>query len=55
VAILELTYAIASYQLHATMCRALRLEYDDLDERVVEIAAPEGGDTDVMGTIAMRE
>jgi alkylhydroperoxidase family enzyme len=55
VAIIELTYAVASYQLHATMCRALRLEYDDLDERVVEIAAPEGGDTDVMGTIAMRE
>lgn len=53
-AIIELTYAVASYQLHATMCRALRLEYDDVDERVVEIAAPGDGDQDVMGTISMR-
>ena len=54
VAVLELTYAVATYQLHGTMCRALRLEYDDVDERVVEIAAPAGGDQDVMGTISMR-
>ena len=53
VAIIELTYAIASYRLHALMCRALRLEYDDVDERIVEIAAPTDGDTDVMGTISM--
>ena len=51
---LELTYAAASYQLHGTMCRALRLEYDDIDERIVEIAAPGGSDDDVMGTISMR-
>lgn len=55
VAIIELTYAIASYGLHATMCRALRLEYDDVDERIVEIAAPADGDTDVMGTISMQD
>ncbi len=30
------------YDMHATICRALRLEYDDVDERVTEIAAPEG-------------
>ncbi|MCP5024651.1 MAG: carboxymuconolactone decarboxylase family protein [Actinomycetia bacterium] len=52
--IIELTYSVASYQLHATMCRALRLEYDDVDERIVEIAAPTDGDEDVMGTISMR-
>jgi alkylhydroperoxidase family enzyme len=52
--IIELTYAVASYKLHATMCRALRLEYDDVDERIVEIAAPSDGDQDVMGTISMR-
>jgi alkylhydroperoxidase family enzyme len=52
--IIELTYAVASYKLHALMCRALRLEYDDVDERIVEIAAPADGDTDVMGTISMR-
>jgi alkylhydroperoxidase family enzyme len=40
--ILELTYITCTYELHATMCRALRLEYDDVPERIVEIAAPEG-------------
>ena len=54
-AIIELTYAIASYRLHALMCRALRLEFDDVDERIVEIAAPTDGDTDVMGTISMSD
>ena len=34
--------------MHAVMSRALRLEYDDVDERIVEIAAPEGGSDDVM-------
>jgi alkylhydroperoxidase family enzyme len=38
--ILELTYVTLLYDLHATMCRALRLEYDNVDERVVEIPAP---------------
>ena len=52
-AVLELTYAIASYGLHATICRALRLEYDDVPERIVEIAAPgNGGAADVMGQIS---
>ena len=55
VEIVELTYAVASYKLHALMCRALRLEYDDVDERIVEIAAPTDGDTGVMGTISMRD
>lgn len=39
--ILELTYITCSYEMHATICRALRLEYDDVPERVVEIPAPE--------------
>lgn len=39
--ILELTYCTCTYEMHATMCRALRLEYDDVPERVVEIPAPE--------------
>jgi hypothetical protein len=38
--IIEFTYITLTYELHATMCRALRLEYDDVDERIVEIAAP---------------
>lgn len=52
-AIMELTYAVATYGMHATICRALRLEFDDVAERVVEIAAPEGsGAADVMGQIS---
>ncbi|QFG03548.1 carboxymuconolactone decarboxylase family protein [Tepidiforma bonchosmolovskayae] len=52
-AILELTYAVATYRMHATICRALRLEYDDVDERIVEVPAPgQGGAAfDVMGQI----
>ncbi|GAB5453487.1 MAG: carboxymuconolactone decarboxylase family protein [Halioglobus sp.] len=46
--ILELTYITALYEMHAVMSRALRLEYDDVDERIVEVAAPEGGSDDVM-------
>ena len=37
--------------LHATMSRALRLEYDDVDERIVEIAAPTGSSNDVMNMV----
>ena len=33
------------YEMHATMCRALRLEYDDVDERVVEIPGADGART----------
>ncbi len=49
--ILELTYVTLTYELHATMCRALRLEYDDVDERVVEIPAPSDGQADFMGGV----
>ncbi len=49
--ILELTYITTTYMMHAIMSRALRLEYDDVDERVVEIAAPEGDSADVMAMV----
>jgi alkylhydroperoxidase family enzyme len=49
--ILELTYVTALYEMHAVMSRALRLEYDDVDERIVEIAAPRGGADDVMSMV----
>lgn len=49
--ILELTYVTALYEMHAVMSRALRLEYDDIDERIVEIAAPQGGSDDVMNMV----
>lgn len=38
--ILELTYITALYDMHAVMSRALRTEFDDRDEPIVEIAAP---------------
>lgn len=49
--ILEFTYITCTYMMHAIMCRALKLEYDDVDERVVEIAAPKGADDDVMAMV----
>ena len=49
--ILELTYTTALYEMHATMSRALRLEYDDVDERIVEVVAPDGGTDDVMNMV----
>ena len=41
--ILILTYLINAYALHATSTRALRLEYDNVPERIVEIPAPPEG------------
>jgi alkylhydroperoxidase family enzyme len=53
--ILELTYITALYEMHAVMSRALRLEYDDVDDRIVEIAAPEGSSYDVMSMVDTEE
>lgn len=53
--ILELTYVTALYEMHAVMSRALRLEYDDVEERVVEIAAPQAGSADVMRMVDTKE
>jgi alkylhydroperoxidase family enzyme len=39
--ILELTYITCLYDMHAVMTRALRLEFDDRDDPIVEVAAPE--------------
>lgn len=49
--ILELTYITCTYMMHSVMSRALRLEYDDVDERVVEIASPDKVDNDVMNMV----
>jgi len=40
--ILEFTYITLMYEMHATMSRALRMEFDDRDDPIVEVAAPEG-------------
>lgn len=50
-AILELTYITALYEMHAIMTRALRLEYDDVPERVVEVPAPQAGAGDFMAGV----
>lgn len=39
--ILELTYVTCLYDMHAVMSRALRLEFDDRDDPIVEVAPPE--------------
>lgn len=51
--ILEFTYVTTTYAMHATMSRALRLEFDDVDDPVVERADPRGnfGGLDVMAVV----
>ncbi|HEX4199247.1 MAG TPA: carboxymuconolactone decarboxylase family protein [Caulobacteraceae bacterium] len=40
--ILEFTYIVCLYDMHAVMSRALRTEFDDRDDPIVEVAAPQG-------------
>jgi alkylhydroperoxidase family enzyme len=40
--ILEFTYITCLYDMHAVMTRALRLEFDDRPDPIVEVAAPDG-------------
>jgi alkylhydroperoxidase family enzyme len=46
--ILEFTYTVGMYDMHAVIAKALRLEYDDVSERIVEVPAPSGPSSDVM-------
>lgn len=39
--ILELTYITMMYSMHAVITRALRMEFDDRDDPIVEVAAPD--------------
>ena len=48
-AILEFTYITMMYVMHAVMSRALHLEYDERDDPIVEIAAPEGYSPENLG------
>lgn len=53
-AILELTYIVCTYDMHATMTKALRMEFDDVDDRVVEVPAPassSGAGVDAMAVV----
>ncbi len=49
--ILELTYVTCLYEMHATMSRALRLEFDDVDDPITEVPAPDGAAQDVMAAV----
>lgn len=51
--ILEFTYVTCTYAMHATMTKALRLEYDDVDDRVVEAPDLDGNyaGLDVMSAV----
>lgn len=40
VQILEFTYITCLYDMHAVMTKALRLEFDDREDPIVEVAAP---------------
>ena len=42
VAILELSYIVGSYMMHAVTSRSMRLEFDDVEERIVEVPDPAG-------------
>jgi alkylhydroperoxidase family enzyme len=44
--ILEFTYITSLYFMHAVMTKALRLEFDDRDDPMVEVPAPEGFDAE---------
>ena len=47
--ILEFTYITAMYEMHAVMSKALRTEFDDRDEPIIELEAPEEYDPRGMG------
>jgi alkylhydroperoxidase family enzyme len=55
--ILEFTYITCTYAMHATMSRALRLEYDNVDDPIVEVADPAGNfaGLDVMAAVDQSE
>ena len=52
--ILELTYISTLYFQHAVMSRALRTEFDDVPERIVEVPAPDGVDPVEVGRYLPR-
>ena len=53
--IVELTYIVAWYDMHAVTTKALRLEFDDVDDRITEVPAPEGFNADVMRMVDRKK
>jgi hypothetical protein len=52
--ILELTYITCTYAMHASMSKALRLEYDDVDDPIAEVRAPGDSTFDPMAVVDDR-
>ena len=48
--ILEFTYITGLYFMHAVMTRALRLEFDDRDDPITEVPAPDGFDAEAFAS-----
>ena len=48
--ILEFTYITGLYFMHAVMTKALRLEFDDRDDPITEVDAPDGFDAAAFAT-----
>jgi alkylhydroperoxidase family enzyme len=53
--VLELTYHVMGYNLHAVCCKALRLEYDDVPERIREVPIPSDGEAADWAGAAWKE
>jgi len=55
VEIIELTYITCTYMMHGVMSRALKLEFDEVDERLTEVPAPAGATAETMGMVDKRK
>jgi alkylhydroperoxidase family enzyme len=53
--IVELTYIVAWYDMHAVTTKALRLEFDDVEDRITEVPAPDGFNADSMRMVDRKE
>lgn len=51
VEILELTYIVCTYDMHAVISKALHLEFDDVDDPIVEVAGPNDTVFDPMAVV----
>ena len=53
--IVELTYIVAWFDMHAVTSKALRLEFDDVEDRITEVPAPDGFNADVMRMVDRKD
>ena len=53
--ILELTYIVCTYDMHATLSQALRLEFDGVDDPITEDTGPEGVGPSTMDAMRIVE